>query len=241
MNKLSTKFVVVVGGVISGVGKGVATASIGKINVISCARTHGIPYLGLCYGLQLAVVEYARNVCGLLNAHTTEVDPKITHPVVTLLPLQKRLLKSNKFGGTMRLGAYSATIKPDTLISRLYKKNYGTGVGKKIKSWNRIILERHRHRYEINPVYIETLQENGLVFSGYHERIDETLLMEFLELPNHPFFVATQAHPEFKSRLGNPSPLFYGFVKACLIQAENNKLIMKASSYQSNDREHQYF
>ncbi|MGB8367341.1 MAG: CTP synthase [Candidatus Babeliales bacterium] len=172
----------------------------GKMKVIHYARMYDIPLFGICYGLQLTVVEFARNVCGLVNAHTTEVNADTPYPVIDILPLQKQLLQDKAYGGTMRLGAYSAILKSGTRIQKLYKKN--------------IILERHRHRYEVNPHFVETLANKGLVFSGYHERRDGTMLMEFVELPTHRFFIATQAHPEFKSRLGNPSPLFYGFVQA---------------------------
>jgi len=173
----------------------------GKINVIVYARTNNIPFLGICYGLQLAVIEFARNVCGLSNAHTTEVDAQTPYPVIDILPMQKKLLDNKSYGGTMRLGAYSAKLKQGTRVYDLYKKN--------------LILERHRHRYEVNPQFVAQLTTKGMVFSGYHERDDGTQLMEFGELPNHRFFIATQAHPEFKSRFGNPSPLFYGFVQAC--------------------------
>ncbi len=172
----------------------------GKIQVINYARINNIPFLGLCYGLQLTVVEFARNVCGLTNAHTTEVNANTPYPVIDILPRQKQLLQDKAYGGTMRLGAYSAILKPETHVKKLYKKN--------------VILERHRHRYEVNPLFVEQLTTKGLVFSGYHERSDGTKLMEFVELPIHRFFIATQAHPEFKSRLGSPSPLFYGFVQA---------------------------
>lgn len=173
----------------------------GKINVITHIRTNNIPYLGLCYGLQLTVVEFARNICGLASAHTTEVDAKTPYPVIDILPMQKKLLQDKSYGGTMRLGAYLSTLKPGTKVYAMYKKS--------------IILERHRHRYEVNPLFIDQLTRHGMVFSGYHERSDGTQLMEFAELPNHRFFIVTQAHPEFKSRFGNPSPLFCGFVKAC--------------------------
>ena len=173
----------------------------GKINVITHVRTNNIPYLGLCYGLQLTVVEFARNMCGLANAHTTEVDANTPYPVIDILPMQKQLLQDKSYGGTMRLGAYSSILKPGTKVYAMYKKS--------------TILERHRHRYEVNPLFIDQLTTHGMVFSGYHERSDGTQLMEFAELPNHRFFIVTQAHPEFKSRFGNPSPLFYGFIKAC--------------------------
>jgi CTP synthase len=185
----------------------------GKIKAIEYARKHNIPYLGLCYGMHLAAVEFARNVCNLSNAHTTEVDANTQFPIIDVLPMQKEILAQHYYGGTMRLGAYSAALKPDSKVYNLYK---GAQV---IKDGNDpIVSERHRHRYEVNPKFIPTLEEKGVIFSGYHERADGTKLMEFLELPGHKFFVATQAHPEFTSRLGSPNPLFHGFVKACAEQ-----------------------
>lgn len=187
----------------------------GKIRAITYARLHDIPYLGLCYGMQLAVVEFARNVVGLQSAHSTEVDPATPYPVIDLLPLQKQHLHDQLYGGTMRLGQYEAYVQEGTRVfdiysqaNRLTKTEHGN-----------IVHERHRHRYEVNPAYVAQLEENGLVFSGYYKRFDGTTLMEFIELPNHPFFVATQAHPEFTSRLTNPNPLFSHFVMACLQQA----------------------
>lgn len=194
----------------------------GKINAINYVREHNIPYLGLCYGLHLAVVEFARNVCGMTKAHTTEVQSDTPYPVITVLPFQQQLLENNKYGGTMRLGAYSAYVKPGTLVDRLYGKHNRYFHPKDAEKG--LILERHRHRYEVNPAYIERLETKGLVFSGYNERGDGTQLMEFLELPSHRFFVATQAHPEFKSRFGSPSPLFYGFVEASWLCAQDRKI-----------------
>lgn len=179
----------------------------GKIAAISYVRRNKIPYLGICYGMQLAAVEYARSVCGLTDAHTTEIHKETSHPIIDILELQKEFLSTQDYGGTMRLGAYDASIKPGTLVEKLYSKTQAH----QLRVW-----ERHRHRYEVNPAYVELLERFGLVFSGYHERFDGTRLMEFLELPDHPFFVATQAHPEFKSRLAAPSELFYGFVQASL-------------------------
>lgn len=178
----------------------------GKINAIAYARKNNIPYLGLCYGMQLAVVEFARNVASMQGAHTTEVDKQPKFPVIDILPLQKQLLNEGRYGGTMRLGAFGAVIKKDSMVQRLYLNRQAIV--------DEMVHERHRHRYEVNPAYVRQLEQKGLVFSGYHERIDGTRLMEFLELPRHRFFVATQAHPEFKSRLGNPNPLFFGFVAA---------------------------
>lgn len=180
----------------------------GKINAIHYARIHNIPYLGLCYGMQLAVVEFARSILGWDNAHTTEVDKQSPYPVIDILPLQKQLLNEGRFGGTMRLGAFGAVVKQGSIVQKLYQDRCAVV--------DEMIYERHRHRYEVNPLYVKQLEAKGLVFSGYHERIDGTRLMEFLELPEHRFFVATQAHPEFKSRFANPNPLFHGFVAAAL-------------------------
>ena len=167
----------------------------GKINAIKFCRENNIPFLGLCYGLQLAVVEFARNVCKL-DANTTEINPNTEAPVIDILPEQKEV--KNK-GGTMRLGAYKAILKPGTKVCNLYQKDE--------------VWERHRHRYEVNPDYHKILEDNGLVLSGLSE---DKRLVEFIELPNHKFFLATQAHPEFKSSLLSPSPLFLGFIKSCL-------------------------
>lgn len=179
----------------------------GKIKAIEYVRTHNIPYLGLCYGMQLAAIEYARHVCSLVGAHTTEVDAQTPHAIVDILPLQKANLENHAMGGTMRLGGFEATIKQESTVSKLYKGAYK-------------ISERHRHRYEMNPTYVQLLEEKGLCFSGHYVRDDGTKLMEYLELPKHKFFVATQAHPEFNSRFGYSNPLFHGFVKACFQAAE---------------------
>lgn len=181
----------------------------GKIRAIEYVRTHNIPYIGLCYGFQLAVIEFARSMCGMHTAHTTEVDPHTPYPIIDVLPLQKALLEQSAYGGTMRLGAYKAILDDASRMYALYKQ------AGRLDAHNGV-SERHRHRYEVNPMYVDVLQQHGLVFSGYHEREDGTRLMEFLELPDHPFFIATQAHPEFKSRLGNPHPMFVGFVSAAL-------------------------
>ena len=174
----------------------------GKIKTIQYARENNIPYLGLCLGLQLSVVEYARNVCNLKDAHTSEVDKKTPHPVIDFIPEQVKILRDSRYGASMRLGAYPAILKKDTIIQKLYNKNK--------------IYERHRHRYEVNPEYVDILEKNGLIFSG---RSPDRILMEFMELPNHPYFVGTQAHPEFKSRPMKPSPLFNGLI--CAIKKKN--------------------
>lgn len=171
----------------------------GKINVIEYCRKNKIPYLGLCYGMQLQVVEFARHVVGMKNAHTTEVDPKAKYPVIDIMPEQKKLMADKNYGGTMRLGNYVAVIRQNTVAAKAY------GAKK--------VVERHRHRYEVNPEYIKQIEEKGLVFSGVSP---DGTLMEFAELPEreHPFFVGTQAHPELISRPLRPHPLFTAFIKA---------------------------
>ena len=168
----------------------------GKIEIIRRAREENIPFLGLCLGLQLAVVEYARSVCHLKGANSTEFDPDTPFPVIDILPEQKDIKEK---GGTMRLGAYEAVVKEGTMVSKLYQ--------------SLSISERHRHRYEVNPEYHKILTDNGLVFSGTSR---DGRLVEFIELPELRYFVATQAHPELKSRMEEPSSLFYGFVQAGL-------------------------
>jgi CTP synthase len=168
----------------------------GKIETIRLARERNIPFLGLCLGLQLAVIEFARNVCNLKGANSTEMDPATPHPVIDILPEQRDVSEK---GGTMRLGAYPAVLKEDSLLFSLY----GT----------QEVSERHRHRFEVNPEYHSIIEENGMVFSGTSS---DGRLVEFIELPNLNYFVATQAHPELKSRMEKPAPLFFGFVKACL-------------------------
>jgi CTP synthase len=181
----------------------------GKISVIKFCRENNIPFLGLCLGMQLAVVEFARNVCGL-DAHSTEINPNAKDPVIDLMPWQTEIIKSSKYGATMRLGAYPAELKPGTRTHMLYSE-----LERFQDAAKNIVSERHRHRYEVNPAYHEILEEKGLVFSGWHVCSYGTKLIEFIELPKHKFFMATQAHPEFKSRFEKPAPLFYGFLKAC--------------------------
>ncbi|MBI1839128.1 MAG: gamma-glutamyl-gamma-aminobutyrate hydrolase family protein, partial [Candidatus Colwellbacteria bacterium] len=158
-----------------------------------------IPYLGLCYGMQLAVVEYARGMLNLKGANTTENDKKTSYPVIDVMPEQKKNLKESNYGATMRLGAYPAELKKGTIAERAYGKTK--------------ISERHRHRYEVNPLYVDKLQKKGLVFSGVSP---DRRLMEIMELPKdkHPFFVGTQFHPELKSRPLAPHPLFREFMRA---------------------------
>ncbi|MGB8467651.1 MAG: CTP synthase [Candidatus Babeliales bacterium] len=179
----------------------------GKIAAIEYVRNNRIPYLGLCYGMQLAAIEFARHVCGLTDAQTTEVDEQTRTPLIDILPEQKDIVRQQAYGATMRLGAYQAVLAPHSKVYALYND------ANRVSAQS--VTERHRHRYEVNPAYVETLQKHGMYFSGTCMR-NNTQLMEFLELPHHPFFIATQAHPEFTSRLGNPNPLFLGFVQACL-------------------------
>ncbi len=173
----------------------------GKIQAIKYCRERKIPFLGLCYGMQLAVVEFARDVLGLMGANTTEVNPNTKYPVIYIMPDQKAKLAEKNYGATMRLGAYPAILKKGTIAQSAYGKNS--------------ISERHRHRYEVNPDYVSKFEKKGLVFSGVSP---DRRLMEIVELSvsQHPFFVGTQFHPEFKSRPLNPHPLFREFMKAAI-------------------------
>lgn len=168
----------------------------GKINVIKYARTHNIPFLGLCLGMQVAVIEFARSVAQLTRANSVEFEPKADQPVVALMEDQKNLADK---GGTMRLGQYPCHLVKNSKAAEAYETE--------------VVMERHRHRYEINNDYIDILTDAGLVFSGTSP--DRTL-MEIIELPGHPWFVACQFHPEFKSRPDNPHPLFKGLLKAAV-------------------------
>ncbi len=171
----------------------------GKIIAIEYARKNKIPYLGLCYGMQLAVIEYARNVLGLKDAHTLEVNPKSKNLVITIMEDQKEKVSGSKMGGTMRLGAYPAVIKKGTQAYKAYGKDK--------------ISERHRHRYEVNNEYVDSLEKAGLVFSG---KSPDGKLCEIVELPAavHPFFMAAQFHPEFLARPLDPHPMFTAFCNA---------------------------
>ena len=173
----------------------------GKINAIEYARTERIPLLGLCLGFQLSVVEFARNVVGLTDAHSAEIAPDTPHPVIDLLPEQDGV---EDMGGTMRLGAHETSSAPDTLAADIYA--------------GESCVERHRHRYEVNPAYIDQLENAGIVFSGRSRR-----RMEIVELPDHPFFFGTQFHPEFRSRPGRASPPFVGFLQSILREREHEQ------------------
>ena len=173
----------------------------GKLKAIKFIRENKIPYFGLCYGMQLAVVEYAINVLGLKDAATREMDKDAKHLVIDIMEEQKEKLKSKNYGGTMRLGAYPAYLKKGTIARAAYRED--------------VVEERHRHRYEVNPMYIKQFEEAGLIFSGTSK---DKKLMEIIELSKkeHPFFLATQFHPELLARPLAPSPLFTAFVRACL-------------------------
>ncbi|MDD5254294.1 MAG: CTP synthase (glutamine hydrolyzing) [Candidatus Nanoarchaeia archaeon] len=168
----------------------------GKIKCVEYARKNKLPYLGLCYGFQMAIIEYARNVLGWSDAHTTEVDRETSHPVIDLLPGQRSI---DKMGGTMRLGGHDVLIKDGTLAYNLYNKNQ--------------IRERFRHRYEFNNRYLQEFVNSGVIFSG---RAKHEEIMQILELRNHPFFIGVQFHPEYTSKPLRPSPIYTGFINACL-------------------------
>ena len=199
-----------IGGIIVPGGFG-ETGIEGKINVIKYARENSIPYFGLCYGMQLLVVEYARHKAGLPEAHTVEINSKAKYPVIDVMENQKQFLADGKYGGSMRLGAYPCVLTPNSLAHKAYKR---AGWGKEEKK-GYVISERHRHRYEVNPAYVDMLKEAGLMFSGVSP---DGALMEIAELPKsvHPFFLGTQFHPEFLARPLDPHPLFTDFIKASL-------------------------
>lgn len=170
----------------------------GKIKAIEYCRVNKIPFLGLCLGMQLATIEFARHVCGLGQATSTEFDPKAKQPVIDIMPEQRELVKEKKLGATMRLGAYNCELKPGTKAYRAYDEV-------------KMISERHRHRYELNNEYRKALEEKGLVVAGVNP---EKNLVEIIELKDHPFFMASQFHPEMKSRPLRPHPLFRELVNA---------------------------
>jgi CTP synthase len=171
----------------------------GKLNAIRYCRENKIPYLGLCYGMQLAVVEFARNILKMKGANTTEIDPNTKYPIIDILPEQKKLMEENNYGGTMRLGSYPAILKKGSMAERAYGETK--------------ISERHRHRYEVNPTFIKKIEKAGMIFSG---QSPDRRLMEVMELSrgSHPFFMGAQFHPELTSRPLRPNPLFREFLKA---------------------------
>ena len=172
----------------------------GKINAIRYAREHQIPFLGLCLGMQLSIVEFARNVLGLKDAHSAELDPSTSHPVIHLMPDQDGI---EDIGGTLRLGSYPCILDQTSRSYALYGE--------------KTIHERHRHRYEVNNDYRRLLTENGMLLSGLSP---DNRIVEMVELPDHPWFIGTQAHPELKSRPNRPHPLFQGFIGAALKQQD---------------------
>ena len=185
----------------------------GNLNAIKFARESKIPYFGLCYGMQMMVIEYARNVLGLKDANSREVNPNSKNIVIDVMELQKEILKNNAYGGSMRLGEYKAILRNGTIASQAYGKKPARNATHSVAGGE--ITERHRHRYEVNPAFIGELEAKGLVFSG---RSPDGRLMEIAELPKskHPFFLGTQFHPEFLARPLNPHPLFTAFIKACV-------------------------
>ncbi|HJV19618.1 MAG TPA: CTP synthase [Sediminibacterium sp.] len=166
----------------------------GKIIAVKYARERGLPFFGICLGMQMAVIEYGRDILGLKEAHSVEMDPNTIHPVINMMEEQKKI---KMMGGTMRLGAYPCEITPGTLAHRIYGETH--------------ISERHRHRYEFNNDYLDQYLAAGMVASGKNP---ETGLVEIIELPNHPFFIGVQYHPELKSTVERPAPLFVGFIDA---------------------------
>ena len=175
----------------------------GKINAVKYVREHQIPFFGICLGMQMAVIEYARNVLQLPAANSVEMDADTPHPVISLMDDQHNIIQK---GGTMRLGAWTCAIEKDTLLHKVYQKTS--------------IEERHRHRYEFNDAYYEQYQTNGMIASGVNP---ETKLVEAIELPAHPWFVGVQYHPEYSSTVANPHPLFVDFVNACNRHAQSKK------------------
>ncbi len=176
----------------------------GKIKTIKYCRENNVPYFGLCYGMQMAVIEFARHVCKLRRANSEEIDPKTPHPVIHIMPEQKELIAKKQYGGTIRLGGWPCRIKPNTRMAAAYEKKFGN---------KKIISERHRHRYEFNNKYRQKLEKAGLTICGTSP---DGQLVEAIEITNHPFFIGTQFHPEYISRPLDPHPLFVEFVGVCL-------------------------
>ena len=201
-----------VDGIIVPIGWG-ERGSEGMIKTIQYAREQKIPYLGLCFGMQLATVEFARNKLGWTDANSEEINPKTSHPVIHAIPEDERYQRIKAKGVTMRLGAFDCLIKKDSLAYEIYDK-YNEWKDKA----KRLVSERHRHRYEFNNAYRQDLENAGMVFSGTSP---DDFFVEMVELPKsvHPFFIATQAHPEYKSRPGHPHPMFVEFIKATKVQS----------------------
>ncbi|MGI8419377.1 MAG: CTP synthase [Candidatus Levyibacteriota bacterium] len=191
-------------GIIVPIGWGERGAE-GMISAADYAREKKIPYLGLCYGMQLAVISFARSVLKWQDANTTENEPKTKHPVIYMIPSQKEIMQRRSYGGTMRLGGWEAMVKKNSKAYELYKK-YNQLLNEK-----GLTSERHRHRFEVNSKFAEDLEKNGLVISA---RSVQEGLVEIIEVPDHPFYMGTQGHPEYKSRPLKPHPLFLGFIEA---------------------------
>jgi CTP synthase len=183
----------------------------GKIAVARYCRLHKIPYFGLCYGMQIATIEFARDVCKMKGAHTTEIDPKTKYPVIDIMEDQKAKLAEHDYGNTMRLGAYDCKLAPGTIADKAYNNLFDVHTPYFIsRNPELVISERHRHRYELNNKYRAKLEKRGLIIAGVNPERD---LAEIIEIKNHPFFVGTQFHPEFGSRPLRPHPLFYEFIR----------------------------
>jgi len=182
----------------------------GKIRAIEYCRKNKIPYLGLCFGMQLAVIEFARNVCGMKDAHTTEIVKHCKYPVIDTLPEQEALIHEKRYGGTMRLGDYSCLVKKGTAAHSAYLK---ARWGKQNRKGDILVRERHRHRYELNNEFRKELEDKGLIVSGVNPERD---LVEIVEIKKHPFFAGSQFHPEFKSKPLTPHPLFSEFIRAAI-------------------------
>jgi CTP synthase len=231
----------------------------GKLNVIRYARENKIPYFGLCYGMQLLVIEYARNVLGLSGAHTAEINPRSPHPVIDVMPDQKKKIAAGNYGGSMRLGLYPAKLMKDTIAYGAYNDAIRLSNEKSKKDLMRdatlhisVIKERHRHRYEVNPKYVKQLEKAGLIFSG---KSPDGTLMEIAELPRgngasdsiegsdvgrmntHPFFLGTQFHPELLARPLRPHPLFTAFIGAAKRRSKEREVKTKKQSVMAPDRE----
>ena len=194
----------------------------GKLKAVEWARTNKIPYLGLCFGMQMAVIEYARNVLGLNDANSEEVNPTTKDPVIHIMPNQKEYLEKKQYGGTIRLGAWPCKLDKNSILYKAYKSEGAERLNEQT------VEERHRHRYEFNNDYLKQLEKAGLVISGTSP---DGKLVESIELPIdvHPFFVGTQFHPEYKSRPLAPHPIFVGFIEACIKQQKAVELSSKTS------------
>jgi CTP synthase len=179
----------------------------GKIETIKFCRENKVPYFGLCYGMQMAVVEFARNVCGFRGANSEEINPKTPYPVIHIMPEQKEIIAKQQYGGTIRLGGWPCKIVSGTHLARSYAKKFG--------SKKKIVSERHRHRYEFNNAYREKMEACGLTIAGTSP---DGRIVEAIEITEHPFFIGTQFHPEYISRPLDPHPLFIEFVRVCLKQ-----------------------